>query len=69
MRPIEFETELEGKSFLTIPEEIAARLPKHGHAKVILLLEDADDAEWRKVSYEQFMKEDPPEDSVYDKYL
>ena len=69
MRPIEFETELQGKPFLSIPEKVAAYLPKHGHAKVILLIEDADDVEWRKAGYEQFVKEDPPEDSVYDKYL
>jgi hypothetical protein len=27
----------------------------------------ADDAEWRAASYEQFLREDPPEDSAYDR--
>jgi hypothetical protein len=67
MRPIEFETELQGRAFLTVPKEAAARLPKSGHAKVIVVVrEDAEDAQWRKAAYEQFMKEDSVEDSVYD---
>ena len=69
MRKIEFETELQDKPFLTVPEEVAAQLPKSGHAKVILLVaEDAEDGEWQAAAYEQFMREDSPEDSVYDKY-
>jgi hypothetical protein len=69
MRPIEFETDLEGKSFLNIPQAIADQLPKKGHAKVILFFNDSDDAQWRSAAYEQFMRGDSPEDAVYDKYL
>ena len=69
MRQIEFETELQDKPFLAVPQEVAAQLPKSGHAKVILLLaEDDEDKEWQAAAYEQFMREDSPEDSVYDKY-
>jgi hypothetical protein len=69
MRQIEFDTELHGKAFLAIPQEVAAQLPKSGHAKVIILLsENAEDKEWHAAAYEQFMREDSPEDSVYDKY-
>ena len=69
MRQIEFDTELQDKPFLAVPQEVAAELPKSGHAKVILLLaEDAEDEEWRAAAYEQFMKENGSEDSVYDKY-
>jgi hypothetical protein len=69
MRQIEFDTELQDKPFLAVPQEVAAQLPKSGHAKVILLLaEDPEDNEWQAASYEQFMREDSPEDSVYDKY-
>ena len=69
MRQIEFEAELQDKPFLTAPQEVAAQLPKSGRAKVIpLLAEDSDDKEWQAGAYEQFMKEDSPEDSVYDKY-
>ena len=67
MNAIEFTTELSGAAVLPIPQEIAARLPKTGRARVIVLTDDdGDDAEWRSAAYEQFLREDPPEDSVYD---
>jgi hypothetical protein len=54
---------------LLFRREVAAQLPKTGRAKVILMLaEDAEDKEWQAAPYEQFMREDNPEDSVYDKY-
>lgn len=69
MKTIQFETELHGETQLQIPPKIAARLPDSGKAKVILLIEeDAEDAEWHKLAYERFVREDAPEDSVYDKY-
>jgi hypothetical protein len=67
MNAVEFTTELKGESVLRIPNEIAARLPKSGRARIIVLTnDDSEDAEWRAASYEQFLREDPPEDSVYD---
>ena len=67
MQAIRFETEFEGKGTLKVPAEVAAQLPAMSKAKVILLLrDDAEDAEWRKLSYEQFVRDDSPEDSVYD---
>lgn len=68
MKAVEFTIELNANPVLPVPKEAAAQLPKSGKARVIVLTEeDADDDEWRKASYEQFMREDPPEDSVYDK--
>ena len=70
MQTIEFETELNGKDSLPIPADVAASLPKRGTAKVILRVqEDADDTRWRQAAHEQFLRDDNPEDSVYDKYL
>ena len=70
MQAIEFETELQGKRTIAIPAEIAVQLPATGKAKVILFLrEDAEDVSWRLASYGQFMRDDNPEDSVYDKYM
>ena len=67
MNAIEFTTELNGSSALPIPKEFVDRLPKAGRARVIVLItEDADDTEWRSAAYEQFLREDPPEDSAYD---
>ena len=67
MNAVEFTIELSANPVLPVPKEAAAQLPKSGKARVIVLTnEDAD--EWRKGSYDQFLKEDAPEDSVYDKY-
>ena len=67
MNAVEFMTELKGEPVLKIPREVAARLPKSGKARIIVLTtDDSDEAEWRAAAYEQFLREDPPEDSVYD---
>ncbi len=69
MHAIEFTTELGHEPVLIIPANVAAQLPKSGKARIIVLTgDDAEDGEWRQGSYEQFLKEDPPEDSVYDSY-
>ncbi len=67
MNAIEFTTELSGSAVLQIPPEIAAQLPKAGKARIIVLMGDeTEDAEWRWASYEQFLRDDSPEDAVYD---
>jgi len=69
MHAVEFTTELGDQPVVRIPKEVAANLPKSGHARVIILTaDDQNDAEWRTGAYEQFLREDPPEDSVYDNY-
>jgi hypothetical protein len=67
MNAAEFTTELSGAGVLPIPREIAARLPKSGLARVIVLTDDdADEAEWRAGAYQQFLRDDSAEDAVYD---
>jgi hypothetical protein len=67
MKAVEFTTELSGSETLQIPSEAAAQLPKSGKARVIVLTaEEDDEAEWRLGAYEQFLREDPPEDAIYD---
>ena len=70
MGPLEFETELHGEPVLAIPPDVAAQLPKSGRATVVVHVQadDQEDGHWRKAAYEQFMKDDSPEDSVYDAY-
>ena len=69
MHAIEFTTELGLEPVLKIPANVAAQLPKSGKARIIVLTgDDAEDGEWRQASYEQFLRKDPPEDSVYDSY-
>ena len=58
---------MSGAAVLTIPSEVAAQLPKAGRARVIVLTDEGtDDAEWRAAADEQFLREDPPEDAIYD---
>jgi len=60
-------TDLSGAAVLQIPSDAAAQLPKAGRARVIVLTDDdADDAEWRSAAYEQFLRDDSPEDAIYD---
>jgi hypothetical protein len=67
MNAIEFTTELSGASVLQIPPEVAAQLPKAGKARIIVLTgEENGDAEWRLAAYEQFLRDDPLDDAVYD---
>jgi hypothetical protein len=69
MSSIEFETELRGEPTLQLPPEVVARLPKTGHARVVVVVQDdPEDDEWRRASYEQFMKDDSPDDAVYDAF-
>ena len=69
MKTIEFETELEGNRTLSIPDGLAASLPLTGKATVLICVDlDPGDVEWRKASYEQFLRDDSAEDAVYDKY-
>lgn len=74
MNPLEFTAELTPEPVLPIPQEIAEQLPKSGRARVIVLpmpeisADDKEDAHWRAGAYEQFLRDDSPEDAVYDKY-
>ena len=69
MHAIEFTADLGPEPILVIPQEAAARLPKTGKARIIVLTaDDGDDAEWRSAAYEQFMRDDAPEDAIYDTY-
>jgi hypothetical protein len=67
MNAVEFITELSDSGQLRIPAEAAAQLPTTGRARVIILTEDhGEEREWRSGAYAQFLREDPPEDAVYD---
>lgn len=69
MTPVEFTTELGKERIVEIPKEIAAKLPPNGRVRVIIMSADrSGDAEWRAGAYEQFVREDSPDDSVYDSY-
>jgi hypothetical protein len=66
MKAVEFTTELSDASLLEIPKAAAVQLPKTGRARVIILTEESDDAEWRSISYQQFLRDDSSEDAIYE---
>lgn len=69
MRAVEFTTELGPEPILAIPQDAAAQLPKTGMARIIVLTsEGIDDPGWQLGAYEQYMRDDAPEDAVYDDY-
>ena len=68
MHAVEFITDLKGDDVLRLPAEAAAQLPKVGKVRVIVLTDDLgdEDTEWRRAAYEQFLRDDSEDDSVYD---
>lgn len=58
MHAVEFTVELGERPVVAIPQEVAAQLPKGGHARIIILTaDDPDDAQWHGGAYEQFMRD------------
>lgn len=67
MSAIEFTTELSGRPVLTVPADVAERLPKTGKARVIVITTGiSGEGEWQAAAYEQFLSDDSLEDSIYD---
>jgi hypothetical protein len=67
MSAIEFTIELTEKPVLAVPQEVADQLPKTGRARVIVITNGSDgDSEWQAAAYEQFLRDDSPDDSIYD---
>lgn len=67
MRAIEFTTELSNSRILPIPQEIADQLPKTGRTRIIVLTNElAGDADWHLGASQQFLRDDSPEDAIYD---
>jgi hypothetical protein len=70
MHAVEFTTKLSDSRMLCIPQEVADRLPKTGRARIIVLTDEpTGDAEWRLGAYQQFLRDDSPEDAIYDACL
>jgi hypothetical protein len=54
---------------MAVPPEIARQLESSGQVTVVDFVPDDDeDAQWRRAAYEQFLRDDDPEDAVYDSY-
>lgn len=70
MTTIEFTTELTDAPVLAIPADVLDRMPKSGRVRVLVVAADEGDddgsAEWYRGVYQQFARDDSPEDDVYD---
>jgi len=70
MKPMEFQATLKGGHTLEIPAEIAAQLPDHGTATVVLMVDgEPDEREWLNAAQQQFLRDDSEADASYDRYL
>jgi len=65
----EFTTELKESGTLRIPREVAKNLPCSGTPRIIFLSEGRDgDRAWQAAAYTQFVRDDAPEDAIYDSF-
>lgn len=68
MTALEFNTSLSADGTLKVPKEVASQLEELSSFRVLVLVNDEEDedAAWRRVGIEQFMKDDAESDSIYD---
>lgn len=68
MKAFEFQTSLTPNQTLAVPDELKSQLSPGSSVRVILLLPEPDEeATWRILTPEQFLKGYAESDSVYDK--
>jgi hypothetical protein len=67
MKAIEFQTRLNRDQTVTLPPEVAAQVPAGAPVRVLLLYDQsAEEADWRRLTMEQFLKGYSEDDAVYD---
>ena len=64
---IEFEVQVAPDQALHLPEDVAKHLTPGQRVRVILLLEISEDADWNRLTAEEFLKGYAEGDAVYDK--
>ena len=74
MKTMEFQATLTGGHTLEIPAEIAAQLPDHGTATVVVSVilsvdGEPEENEWLHSAQQQFLRDDTEADASYDRYL
>jgi hypothetical protein len=68
MTALEFQASLASDGSLKVPREVAAQLEDVASFRVLVLVndEEEEDAAWRRLGMEQFLKDDAVGDSIYD---
>jgi len=67
MKTLEFETEVSEEHTLKIPPYLAQQVEVRQPVRVILLVGDGDEQDWRRLAAEQFLKGYSDSDTIYDK--
>ena len=67
MKSIEFDAKLDAEANIKIPEDVVAQIRTDQPIHVILVVPDsADEADWRRLTTEQFLRTYSDGDSIYD---
>ena len=67
MKAFEFNASLAGEGWLQVPKEVAMQIPLQQDLRVIVMMqESSEDADWARLTLEEFAKNDYPGDAIYD---
>ncbi|MGH7172170.1 MAG: hypothetical protein ACRELG_17990 [Gemmataceae bacterium] len=67
MKALEFETQVNPDHTLPIPASIAAEIPSGQTVRILVLVPDSsEDADWARLTAEQFLKGYADSDAIYD---
>jgi hypothetical protein len=67
MKAVEFQTSINPDGTFTVPPEVAAQMPPQQEVRVIVLLpESSEEADWARLTTEEFARGYADSDAIYD---
>jgi hypothetical protein len=66
MKAFEFQVEPPTDGVISLPPDIVGEVAAASNVKVIVLVQDAEDDAWNKLTTEQFLRGYAPSDAIYD---
>jgi hypothetical protein len=66
MGALEFWATVNPDQTLTLPPEVAAKIEREQRLRVILIVPDADDRTWERLTADQFLNGYAPGNAIYD---
>ncbi len=67
MKTLEFETEISEEHTLKIPPDLVRQVEVRQSVRVILLVGDGEEEDWKRLTTDQFLKGYSDSDTIYDK--